>query len=92
MAKVYKPLTQTSPTKERRLRQIRLKHRITPQAALVLDYLTTKRTLTPLIASTSLGVASVSARIAELRRAGVHIKTTFEEDHLSRRYGKYELE
>lgn len=76
---------------EKKLPRITLQSRITPQAALVLDYLTTGRTLTPLIASTSLGVSSVTSRIAELRKAGVKIKTTHEVDHMKRRYGKYEL-
>lgn len=44
---------------------------LTPQAKIVLDYLMARpdRKLTPLAAHTFLGIASITARIAELRKA-----------------------
>lgn len=77
--------------RKKKITPIKLTKRISPQAALVLDYLTTRRSLTPLIASSTLGIASISARIAELRKAGVPISTIFDEDHMGRRYGTYSL-
>ena len=64
---------------------------ITPQAALVLDYLSSQpgRRLTPLIAHTTLGVASLTARIAELRSRGYNIADSWEADHFQRRYKAY---
>lgn len=67
---------------------------ITPQAALVLDYLTTGRKLTPLIAHMTLGVASLTARIAELRAikppsVTYDIKDQWQTDHFNRRYKEY---
>ncbi len=66
---------------------------ISPQAALVLDYLTAGRKLTPLIAHMTLGVASLTARIAELRKHGyTSIKDQWEVDHFNRRYKAYWME
>lgn len=62
---------------------------ITPQAALVLDYLTSGRKLTPLVAHMTLGVASLTARIAELRKNGHTIQDAWEADHFNRRYKGY---
>lgn len=64
---------------------------ITPQAALVLDYLSSEkgRKLTPLIAHTTLGVASLTARIAELRGEGYKIEDRWDADHFNRRYKSY---
>lgn len=70
---------------------IKLTRRIKPQAATVLDYLTTGRDLTGLIAAHTLGVTSVTSRISELRKAGVKIKRTLHQDHLGKRYAKYRL-
>jgi len=62
---------------------------LTPQAALVLDYLTSGRKLTPLVAHMTLGVASLTARIAELRNAGHKIADQWDADHFNRRYKSY---
>lgn len=72
-------------------KKIKLSRKISPQAALVLDYLSVGRKLTPIIAHTTLGVASITARVTELRQAGVAIKTTRKRDHLGRQYAEYEL-
>lgn len=71
--------------------RIHLNRKITPQAALVLDYLTAGRKLTPLIAHSTLGVASITARVAELRKAGVGIERQFKHDHIGRKYAEYKL-
>lgn len=66
---------------------------ITPQAALVLDYLSSYRKLTPIIAHMTLGVASLTARIAELRANGYpDIKDIWSHDHFNRRYKVYWME
>jgi hypothetical protein len=70
---------------------------ISPQAALVLDYLSGGRELTPLIAHMTLGVASLTSRIAELRKLknpdGSYtypgIKDEWRNDHFNRRYKAY---
>lgn len=41
---------------------------MSPQSALILDYLRKGRTLTPLIAHVNLGIASLTSRISELRK------------------------
>lgn len=61
------------------------------QATLVLDYLKGGRTLTPMIAMVSLGIGSLTSRVAELRRAGVEINDSWEKDHFKRRYKTYWL-
>lgn len=76
----------------KRIKPIKLTRRIKPQAAEILDYLTTGRTLTHLVATVTLGVTSVTSRIAELRQAGVKIKTEWDHDHTGKRYAKYYLE
>lgn len=65
---------------------------LTPQAALVLDYLMSHRKLTPIIAHMTLGVASLTARIAELRQAGEPILDRWDADHFQRRYKTYWME
>lgn len=65
---------------------------LTPQAQLVLDYLSSGRELTPLIAMVNLGVASLTARIAELRRHGLEVYDKWSEDHFKKRYKKYWME
>lgn len=71
---------------------------MSPQASLVLDYLNKGRKLTPLIAHVTLGIASLTSRIAELRR---HLQATndpqqivgeWEVDGFQRRYMAYWLE
>lgn len=64
---------------------------ITAQAQLVLDYLKAGRTLTPMIAMVSLGIGSLTSRIAELRKAGVEIGDEWYKDHFKRRYKTYWL-
>lgn len=66
--------------------------KITPQAALVLDYLSSLRKLTPLVAHMTLGVASLTARIAELRDKGYSIQDRWDADHFNRRYKSYWME
>lgn len=72
---------------------------MTPQAALVLDYLTSGRKLTPIVAHMTLGVASLTARIAELRAVkdlrGQPVYTIhdrWDADHFNRRYKSYWME
>lgn len=62
---------------------------LAPQAKLVFDYLMSKRKLTPLIAITNLGVASLTTRISELRGRGMAIKDKWAHDHHGRRYKVY---
>lgn len=65
------------------------------QAELVLDFLTQGHTLTTMVAHNLLGVASLTVRIAELRKAGHDIETVWK--HVpdatgkSRRYASYRL-
>lgn len=67
--------------------------KITPQGALVLDYLTSGRKITPLVAHMTLGVASLTARISELRDLGYdYIKDEWCHDHFNRRYKSYWME
>lgn len=62
---------------------------LAPQARLVLEYLQSGRQITPLLAITNLGVASLTTRISELRKAGFQILSEWSEDHFKRRYKKY---
>lgn len=65
---------------------------LAPQAKLVFDYLMSKRKLTPLIAITNLGVASITTRISELRAKGMEIADEWAKDHHGRRYKVYWVE
>lgn len=65
---------------------------LAPQARLVFDYLMSSRKLTPLIAITNLGVASVTTRISELRTKGMKITDEWANDHYGRRYKVYWVE
>lgn len=67
--------------------------KLTQQAILVLDYLKARadRKLTSLAAHTFLGVASITARIAELRAAGHEIEDAWQTDKFKRRYKEYWL-
>lgn len=69
---------------------------LSPQCQLVIDYLKSGRSLTPMIAMISLGVASLTSRVAELRQVKdaegkqvYPVKDKWEEDHHKRRYKKY---
>lgn len=64
----------------------------TPQAQLVLDYLKSGRTLTPLLAMTNLGIASLTTRISELSKLGFNIIAEWQTDYHKRRYKTYRLE
>lgn len=67
--------------------------KLTAQQQVVLDYLTMGRTLTNKVALTCLGVGSLSSRVAELRKLGYQITTSFEEDRLTgRNFKKYNIE
>lgn len=65
---------------------------LTPQAFLVLDYLSSLRRITPIVAHMTLGVASLTARIAELRDSGYVIYDEWGHDHFNRRYKSYWME
>lgn len=75
--------------------------KLSPQARLVWDYLKSRRTLTPLIATNTLSVSSVTTRISELRRneevhaylqaARLEIGAEWDKDHLGKKYRKYVL-
>lgn len=49
---------------------------MTPQAVKVREYLEKHGTLTPLEAWLNLGIYRLSARVLEIRRSGVKVKTT----------------
>jgi N-acetylmuramoyl-L-alanine amidase len=66
--------------------------KLTPQQRLILDYLGAGRTLTTKVAVTSLGIMSVSSRIAELRKMGHPILEREARDHFGKRYLKYFVE
>lgn len=83
-------MTATTPAKNSQM---------TPQASLVLDYLTSGRKLTPIVAHMTLGVASLTARIAELRALKdfkgepvYRILDRWDADHFHRRYKSYWME
>jgi hypothetical protein len=65
---------------------------LTTQQRLVLDYLGAGRTLTTKIAVMSLGIMSISSRIAELRKLGHAIVDEEAKDHFGKRYLKYRLQ
>lgn len=65
--------------------------KLSPQAAKVLDLLTTTSGLTQVMALSVYGIASITARIAELRRHGYEIETETREDGFGRRYARYVL-
>lgn len=62
-----------------------------PQTRLVLNYLR-KRKITTFIAVNSLGVASLSSRVAELRHLGYAVKDEWAKDFHGARYKRYKLE
>ena len=71
-------------------------NKMSPQSALILDYLKSGRALTPMVALVSLGVASLTSRVAELRKlkdaSGKRlyvINDKWDKDHFKRRYKKY---
>jgi hypothetical protein len=64
---------------------------LTPQAQLVLDYLKSGRTLTNLIAMTSLRVYALPRRISDLTKAGHEIIKQRKTDHLGATYVAYSL-
>jgi hypothetical protein len=63
--------------------------RVAPQVALVLEYLSSGRGLSVLIAHTVLGVTSLTTRIAELRKLGVPIEGKWHQDHAHKRFMVY---
>lgn len=70
---------------------MRLSTTLTPQAILVRDYLLTGKSLTQMIALNSLGVGSITKRIAELRAAGYEIITERKKDHFKKNYADYRM-
>jgi hypothetical protein len=64
---------------------------LTPQAQMVLDYLKSGRTLTNLIAMTSLRVYALPRRIADLIEAGHEIVKDRKKDHIGADYVSYSL-
>lgn len=65
---------------------------LSPQDKLVYEYLMSGRALTNLVAMVNLGVGSLTARIATLRRHGLQIADEWAQDHFERRYKKYHVE
>lgn len=65
---------------------------LTPQDKLVYDYLMSGRALTSLVAMVNLGVGSLTARIATLRKLGLKIADEWAADHFNRRYKKYQVD
>lgn len=63
-----------------------------PQAAIVIEYLSSGRGLSVLIAHTVLGVTSLTTRISELRRLGMPITGTWHTDHNDKRFMVYKYE
>lgn len=63
--------------------------KLNPQESLVYEYLQKGKTLTNMIAIVSLGVGSLTARIAGLRRLGLEIADEWAEDHFNKRYKRY---
>lgn len=84
----YEELPTVSQTKPSLAEALRL----TPQQTLILAYLESGRTLTTKVAIVSLGIMSLSSRIAELRALGHKIEAEEAKDHFDRRYLKYRLE
>jgi hypothetical protein len=64
---------------------------LTTQQQLVVNYLRAGHTLSTQIAMVSLGIASLSSRIAELRALGFNIQSEEARDYHGRRYLKYTL-
>lgn len=62
---------------------------LAPQTRLVFDVLANGRIVTGLIAMTTLGVTSLTSRVAELRKLGMDIRDEWGVDHNERRYKKY---
>lgn len=60
-----------------------------PQTTLVLEYLASGRGLSVLIAHTVLGVASLTSRVAELRKLGIPIEGKWHQDHQHNRFMVY---
>ncbi|MBK1871549.1 helix-turn-helix domain-containing protein [Aestuariivirga sp. YIM B02566] len=61
------------------------------QKRMILEYLMTGRTLTPVVALTTMGIGSLTKRIQELRGLGQHITGTWKTDHFGRSYMSYRL-
>lgn len=66
--------------------------KLAPQQKLVYDYLMSGRTLSTMIAITSLAVGDVRTRVAELRKLGVAISKEWAEDFQGGKYKKYFIE
>lgn len=66
--------------------------RAAPQSALVLEYLSSGRGLSGLIAHTVLGVTSLTTRVAELRKAGIPITGEWQHDHQNKRFMVYKYD
>ena len=66
--------------------------KLSPQQKLVYDYLMTGRTLSTMIAITSLSIGDVRTRIAELRKLGIAIKDKWAKDFGEGKYKQYFIE
>lgn len=66
--------------------------KLNPQESLVYEYLQKGKTLTNMIAIVSLGVGSLTARIAALRKMGLEVMDEWAEDHFEKRYKRYWVE
>jgi hypothetical protein len=62
-----------------------------PQTRLVLHYLQSGRKITTFVAVNSLGVASLSSRVAELRRLKFPVRDEWAKDYHGARYKRYSL-
>lgn len=61
------------------------------QKRMILEYLMTGRTLTPVVAITTMGIGSLTKRIQELRGLGYNITSAWKEDHFHRSYMSYRM-
>ncbi len=65
--------------------------KLSPQNQRLVKYLQTGRSLSSLIALTTMGIGSVSKRVSELNRKGYDIVSTWKTDATGREYVSYSL-
>jgi len=64
---------------------------LSPQNGLIVAYLLAGRKLSNQIALVNLGIASVTSRVAELRKLGYRIDSVDRRDHFNNRYVEYSM-
>lgn len=69
-----------------------VRRKLSPQNQKIFDYLKTGRSLTPLIAFTTMNIGSITKRISELKRAGYRIKSEWKTHPNGQSYTSYTLE